>query len=110
MKKQQENIKHLLNLIQENPDLEIFPMVNADCVPSDDFGWWMATWGKATIDEYWLNDERCYIRSTDEDELFDNYYDEVEYDCSDEEANKIAQERLNKITWTKVICIKIQPY
>lgn len=39
MKKQQENIKHLLNLIQENPDLEIFPMVDTDCVPSDDFGW-----------------------------------------------------------------------
>ena len=37
MKLQQENINHLLELIQANPDLRIVPIVDAECVPSDDF-------------------------------------------------------------------------
>lgn len=57
MKAQQENIKDLINLVKENPDLEILPMVNTECVQSDDFGAWAADWGPASIDEYYVNNE-----------------------------------------------------
>ncbi len=109
--KEQESVKHLLQLIQENPELEIMPMVDTECVPSDDFGWWMASWGKVEIEEYWQDDERCYIKSTDEDELFDRFYDEIpENEFTDKEAEQLAQNKLDQLPWIKAICVQIRPY
>ena len=45
--KQKENIAILLNLIAENPDIEILPMVDRDCVFDDSFSYWMGNWGSA---------------------------------------------------------------
>lgn len=36
--RQQENIK-LFRLIEENPTLRVLPLVDTECVPSDDYNW-----------------------------------------------------------------------
>jgi hypothetical protein len=110
IEKQQENIKHLLKLIEENPTLEILPMVATECVFSDDFGYWMAEWGEARIDEYYLGNERVYSKSNDFDSLVDafmndNYGDYP--DLSDEEFQKLAEEKVNNYEWTKAIIVRI---
>jgi nicotinamidase-related amidase len=107
---QQKNIEELLKLAVENPDLEIVPMVDSDCVFSDDFSSWMASWGSAKIDEYYSSDERIYFKSEDYDTLVDKEYDAF-YDTNldDVTAMKLAKEKVAAYDWTKVIVVRINP-
>ncbi len=105
--RQQENIKQLFRLIKENPTLRILPLVDTECVPSDDYNSWVAQWGTARIEEIWEdnNYERIFQKSYDFDDLVQKAMDEDEYDLNEEEARKIV----NNFTWEKVIVVKIHP-
>ena len=109
---QQENIQHLLQLIKDNPELEIMPMVDTEVVPCDDFGCWMGSWGKASVDEYWTNDDRIYFRSEDEDNLVereaDVIYDQYDKSLPYEELEKIAKANIDKHDWQKIIVVRIK--
>lgn len=105
--KQQKYIEELLNLIKENPDLEILPMVSTECVCDDYFSYWTGKWGKARIDEYWIEDERVCFKSVDEDYLFDKIYDEIDPLIPDDKAKELVQQELNQIDWTKAIVVYI---
>jgi len=111
MEIQQENIKKLIELAQENPDLRIVPMVNTECVNSDDYSYWIANWGKAEIDEIWCYEggERLYSRSNDYDTLVDEAMDEI---VCDDEVNWdiVAKAKVDAYEWEKVITVNIQPY
>lgn len=48
---QQQNIKHLLELISTNPGLPIMPMVDSEIVADDCHGWWVGGWGNASIED-----------------------------------------------------------
>jgi hypothetical protein len=111
---QQENVSYLLNLIKENPELPIMPMVSTECVGGDDFSYWAAEWGKASIEEYWVdedNEGRIYYKSSSYDDLVDKIMDEREIDFDlDPEANDLeefAKGIVNKYEWTKAIFVKI---
>jgi hypothetical protein len=112
IEKQQENISNLLELIKDNPELEIMPMVNNECVGGDDFGYWAAKWGDARVDEQYCPDERIYFKSCDIEELvqefIDNNYEEYP-DLSDEELEKLAEEKVSDYDWQKVIVVYIKP-
>ena len=105
--RQQENTKQLFRLIEENPTLRILPLVDTECVPSDDYNSWIAQWGTARIEEIWEdnNYERIFQKSYDFDDLVLKVMDEDEYDLNEEEARKIV----NNFTWEKVIVVKIHP-
>lgn len=106
---QQEKAKHLFNLIKENPELEIMPMVNSEIVVSDDWSYWVGSWGDAEVDEYWCNDERIYFRSQDEDELTENVMcDEIDENIDDKEAERLAEEIVKNYNWKKAIVVKIE--
>lgn len=108
---QQENINNLLKLIQENPDLEIMPMVDSEIVINDDYCYWAGSWGEARVDEYWIDEERIYFRSVDEDSLIENEIDNIygTYDESttDKELEEIAKRNIDNYNWKKVIVVKI---
>lgn len=109
---QQENINNLLDLIRENPDLRIVPMVGTECVPEDCFAWWIASWGKATVEEIYFttDDERVYIKDEDCDSLVDQEYDKFfGTDIDDEMALKLAREKVDAYPWEKVIAVNITP-
>lgn len=72
----QENIKDLIKLIQENPDLPVVSMVEQEAV-SDEYGYTVASFGRAYLEEYALYNERYY----DDRESFKEAY----YDYNDEE-------------------------
>lgn len=107
---QKENVEKLLELIRENPNAEILPMVDYETVAGDEYGYWAGSWGEASLDEYYNDGERIYFRSEDEQGLIDMAYDD-QYgeDISDEEALKKAKEKVNAYAWTKCICVYIGP-
>lgn len=66
-----DNIKTLLELINENPELPVICMVDSDVV-ADDYGRWMAQIGWSRIGEYALYNERYY---DDREAFTEDYYD-----------------------------------
>ncbi|WP_178023066.1 hypothetical protein [uncultured Paenibacillus sp.] len=106
---QQENVKELLRLIEENPDLRITPMVDSEIVADDGYNWWLGSFGKAQVDEIFALDERLYIRSEDEDTLIEKQFDDMadEPNLTDEEAWEKAKIEVANYAWEKVIAVKI---
>lgn len=110
---QQDNLKILIDLMKDNPTLEVIPMVDSDVVGSDDYNCWSGKFGKAELDETWSNDERIYFKSWDEEELIDNAMDDFSFNpkldkLSDEELTKMAEERVDSLEWEKVIVLRIE--
>lgn len=111
IKKQQDKVEILFDLIKENPDLEILPMVDTECVCDDSHGYWMANWGRARIDEYYCSDERVYFRENEFEDLVEDFMDRYYEDysnLSDEEFEKLAEEKVNGYEWVKAIIIYIE--
>lgn len=107
MKRQAENIKTALTLIEQNPSLRIVPMVDSEVVADDGFGWWVAEWGKASIEEIWSDNERVYIRSVDEDTLVENPLDDDSEDVNGDIEWEKAKKTVSEYEWEKVIAVKI---
>lgn len=110
--KQKENVENLFKLIQENPNLEILPMVATDCVCDVSFGYWTAEWGNAKVTKYWINDDR--IHEYDEledlvDEWVDNNYEDYK-DLSDDELFNLAEERIKSQDWKPAIIVYIKSF
>ena len=109
IKKQQENINTLLKLINENPELEIVPMVDSE-IGGYDYSYYMGEWGTAQIYEYHCSDERIYFKEQDFEELVDDFIENSceEYnDLSDEELEKLAEKEINNLEWIKAIVVNI---
>ena len=104
LKKQKQNIDALLQLIKENPDLEIVPMVKYDNCATGEWGWWEGLWGKIQIEEYLHYDGWVYIKSEDKDELIEQIQEKKDYTLTTEEAEKI----IDGYKWIKCICVKVE--
>lgn len=109
--KQQENISHLLQLIKENPELPIMPMVSTECVGGDDYSYWAAEWGKASIEEYWVDEDNegtIYYKSSGYDDLVEKYLDQMECNFPSPEQNlSYATKMVDEYEWKKAIIVKI---
>ncbi len=66
-----DNIKDLMKLISENPELPIICMVESEVI-GDDIGRWMAQIGYSKVGEFAMYNERFY---TDREEFTEEYYD-----------------------------------
>lgn len=110
LEKQKENVNALLQLIKENPDLPIVPMVATECVCDDSYRYWMAEWSRAVVTKYWCSDERIY-QYDDFDELvedwIDNNYENYE-GLSDDELTKLAEDKVNDYEWVDAIIVYIE--
>lgn len=109
LEKQQSNVNKLLKLIKENPELEIVPMVDSE-IGGHDYSYYTAEWGAAEIDEYHCSDERIYFKEQDFEELVNEFIDNnhEEYnDLTDEELEKLSEEKINNLGWVKAIVVHI---
>lgn len=108
---QQQNVSELLKLIKENPNLEIIPMVDSEIVCDDCHSWWRGSWGTAEIDEYYVSDERIYLKSFDFDEVVEDEYDGLtDEECAgldDKQIEKLAEQKANNLPWVKAIVVNI---
>ena len=109
--KQQENVKELLTLIKENPDLEIIPMVDSEIVCDDTHSTWEGNWGKARVDEYYVANERIYFKYYEFEDVAQQIYDELTDEerkgLSDEQIGKLADEKADALPWIKAIVVNI---
>ena len=104
--------KELLKLIKENPDLPVVPMVEGEVVGDDSYHYWLGSWGKAEVTEYYLGNEKVHFKSDDiEDVLMDlngckwccDFEGRDIYDLPDEEWDKLYA----SIPWIKCIVVYI---
>ena len=111
IEQQQEIINNLLKWINENPGIEIKRMVDSEVIADDWFSYWCGSWGKAKLDEYWTSDERIYFKENDFEDLvqefIDNNYEDYS-NVSDDELEKIAEEKVNSCGWKKAILVYIE--
>ena len=103
-----ENVKNLLELVKENPDLPIVPMVDGEIVAGDDFATWMGTWGGAWVD-YYIIDPNGMV-------LYRSHYDVIdvlERCLSEDEFDALPDDEIDNIRtfdarpWTKAIIVNI---
>lgn len=106
--KEKNNREELFNLMQENPELPIVPMVNSDVV-ADDAGYWLGSWGSSYVDEYFYSEqaERYFFKSDDD------VFDVLERCLPDEEFEELPETEeecrpfYDALPWTKAIVVYI---
>lgn len=110
-----DKTKQLLELVEQNPNLPILPMVYSEVVGREDYSSWCGTWGHSEVNEYCVfsmrNETHLFTRS-EQDEIEKYIADEMCNDkelaeLSDEEFNKLVHERAESLVWTKAIIVYI---
>ena len=99
------DIKNFIQLIKENPELPVVPMVDGE-VCLDDCHRWMGAFGHCYVGEYAFFGDQVYF---DRDELEEDYYNfNSEFYCflPDDEISKSIQNE-TKDWWTKAIIVYI---
>lgn len=99
------NLQKFLELVADNPELPVIPIVPSKCV-ADDCGYWLYRFRKVDIGEIYVHDEKVYIRDKDDwDSILDKVFafDEIE-NLSDEEAKK----KVDNLNWKKGIVVYIE--
>ncbi|MEG0728152.1 MAG: hypothetical protein RR420_00880 [Anaerovoracaceae bacterium] len=117
---QQEKVYILLNLIKENPDLKVIPMIDSDICCSD-HNWYNGTWGDSEIDEAYYYNDRIYLKLHDRDELVEEYMQnicdaEITNDVTTDEETEYSYESLKErasqivdnLNWEKIIVVYIK--
>ena len=104
-------LNDLLQLMKENPDLPVIPMVDSDVVAGDEYGYWMGSIGKCEVREFAIDDwyGDGIVRYRDEPFAEENLIEgiaECKYDGKDEGYKKAEEEV--KSLWTKAIIIYIE--
>ena len=107
-----ENIKEILKLIDENPDLPVIPMVGQDIV-ADSFGEWTAEVGEAEIRKLCIYEDAVIFY--DENTLKTAGLLELDYDTlgipesmSSGEANRRLKAFIDSLDWLEAIIIHIE--
>lgn len=101
---ERKNRDELLRLMNENPDLLVVPMVDAE-IPEDDVGYWVAALGDARVDEYLLASD-CVLFKSDDD-----IFDALERYLPYEEFLKLPEEEsacrpyYDALPWEKAIIV-----
>ena len=109
-----EKTKELLKLIEENPDLPIVPMVDAEVI-GDDSGYWLGKWQGAYIDKYVLHEDYGVVFYDEKDPdivgIFEKFFDYAECgideELPDSEALPIMRKIIDGLNWTKAIVVYI---
>ena len=106
------NIEEFLQLVKENPDLPIIPMVDSEIVADDCCTWWMGSWGRSRVTGYYMGRDHIHFQDDDEEDVLadmvgSNYYCSPDGrdigELSEEEWNVLYQ----SIPWIKAIVVYI---
>lgn len=105
--------QELLNLIRDNPELPVIPMVAGEVVADDSYPYWMGSWGSSEVTEYYVGREKVHFKSDDiEDVLMDmngcRYgYTKDGRDIYDDLTDEEWDEIYNSLPWKKAIVVYI---
>ena len=104
--KERNHLEELFGLMRENPDLPLVPMVAGE-IPADNYGFWLAEWGTASLEEYLISDERVIFKSdndvfgTLESVLPEDVYEKLPEDESG------CRKAYDELPWIKAIVVYI---
>ncbi len=104
---QKKNLSFLFELINQNPDLPIVPMVNYEIVADDCALYWMGSWGEAKVDSYILRNDRIWYLSDGKEEIFENLF-EFPIDLPEEQEEQFMEDAVSSLPWIKAIMVKIE--
>ena len=104
-----ENIKEILKLIEEHPDLPVIPMVGQDIV-ADCTGEWVASFGKAEVKKMCIYGEKVIFR---EDKNAIKTVEALELEgLTEGRAREESIEKLNgyldELEWLEAIIVHIE--
>lgn len=108
-----KNILILAELVSKYPDMEVIAMVDSNVVLDDEYTRWIGSIGGVRLEEYYWRDERIYFKSADEEDLKEDYLNDIFYEnenSTDEELEKLGDEYLDSVKWTKAIVVNIDTY
>ncbi|BBN99183.1 hypothetical protein [Sporolactobacillus terrae] len=108
----------LLKLVRDNPEMPVVPMVNYELV-ADDCSYWQGSFGKAELTEIYTDPDKemgVYIKGWNDDELYEEIYEQLCFDRSEEENDTLtakqkeqqAKTEFDAIPWKKVIAVYIE--
>lgn len=100
------NTEKLLQLVKENPDLLVVPMVWYEIAYDDSCNYWMGKFGDCEVTEYACYDDKFY---TDREEFIEYYYNQhdEEYEgMTDAEIDDDIKSKTESM-WTKAIIVWI---
>lgn len=107
-----DNIKDLLRLIEEHPDLPVIPMVGQDIV-ADSFGEWTAEVGEAEIRKICIYEDAVIFY--DENTLKTAGLLELDYETlglpdsmSSGEAKRMLKAFIDSLDWLEAIIVHIE--
>lgn len=107
-----KEMEQFLELIKENPDLPIVPMVDSEVVADDCYQNWLGAWGRSEVTEYYLGRNAVHFKDDDEEDVLSDMvgckYDRTPdgkdiYDLTDDEWDALYK----SIPWTKCIAVRI---
>jgi hypothetical protein len=88
------------------------PMVDSEVVRNYDYGWWVASWGKAEIDYLYIDNEHIYSKNYDSDTLEERYTDDMTEEqyhaLSADERDTACKKYVANLLWEKVIAVEIE--
>jgi len=95
-----------IQLIKDNPELPILPMVSYEIAAEDCPTYWGGSWGKSNIEEYLIVGERItYMGNDDPAELMEEILSIDEFDQMTDDEILLAYEAL---PWIKAIIVYIE--
>lgn len=99
-----DNIKHLIQLMDENPDLPVIPVVGQDIV-ADCIGEWVAHFGKAEIKKMCIYGENVIFR---EDKNAIKTVEALDLEGLTEESIEVLNGYLDGLDWLEAIIVHIE--
>jgi hypothetical protein len=104
----ENNVKILVKLITENPNLKVLPMVDSELLGRE-CGRYTSSIGESRIDEVYFDDGKVYLKSRDE-ELIEEFAENIaiEYEgLEDDEVMDMATNQVEELNWETVIVLEI---
>ena len=107
-------IEELLKLMKENSDLPIIPMVGTEIVSDDSYSYWIGSWGRCELAEYYIGRDYVHFKDDDvEDVLTDMVgckYGETKdgKDIWDDLSDEEWDELFVSLPWVKAIVVYIE--
>lgn len=98
-------LAHMLDLIRQNPSLPIVPMVDHEIVADDTWGYWMGSWGHASVASYYHGEERVYFY--DENDMEDLLVEVKGWDWLDTSSEEEKLKVYRELPWIKCIVVYI---
>lgn len=99
-----ENVQQLLELIKENPNLPIVPMVDSEVVADDCCTYWMGNWGTCKVSEYLISEERVWFKDDDPEDVIS---DVKGYEFWENLPDEKVDAEFDALGWIKCIAVYI---